>query len=81
MSVVQEILNRAMTLSEKERAEIAHKLLSSLEPEPEEDPAEVEQAWLEEIERRMDLVEKGEGQLVDAFEAIAKLRKELQEGI
>jgi hypothetical protein len=42
----------------------------SREPSCEGDPA-VRQAWLEEAERRMDLVRSGKMRLIDAEEALA----------
>ena len=43
----------ALELAPEERAEVAARLLESLEPE-EGTVEEIEQAWLEEIERRLD---------------------------
>jgi putative addiction module component (TIGR02574 family) len=51
------ILQEALTLSERERAEIAGALLESLEPSAEDD---VEFAWREEVAARVAALESGE---------------------
>lgn len=55
----QALILEALTLSLAERAEIAAKLLASLDDSP-EDPAEVQAAWAKEIERRGRRVLAGE---------------------
>jgi putative addiction module component (TIGR02574 family) len=54
----QDVLRDALALPVKERADIAAQLLASLEEA--NDPAEVEAAWAEEIERRARRVIAGE---------------------
>jgi putative addiction module component (TIGR02574 family) len=49
-----------MALPVKERADLAAELLASLDDAAGEDPAEVEAAWAEEIERRARRVISGE---------------------
>lgn len=51
------VLQEALTLPERERAEIAGALLESLEPSPEVD---VESAWREEVAARVAALESGE---------------------
>ena len=53
----EELLDSAMTLSAKERADLAAELLASLDGEPD---AEVEAAWVAEIERRAERVRSGD---------------------
>ncbi len=53
---VQDLFREATSLPEKERAELAGRLLESLEPPT--DP-EVEAAWSEEIERRVRQIDSG----------------------
>ena len=56
----QELLQEALTLSVKERADVAAQLLASLDDAAVDEPAEVEAAWAEEIERRARRVLSGE---------------------
>ena len=58
----QRILESALALSDKERAEIAAKLLDSLDGDPD---AGAEAAWVDEITRRAERLEAGESKLVD----------------
>jgi len=51
-----ELLKHALTLSDKERAELASHLIDSLDPTVEPD---AELAWQEEIARRLEEVESG----------------------
>jgi putative addiction module component (TIGR02574 family) len=51
-----ELLKQALTLSDKERAELASHLIDSLDPTVEPD---AELAWQEEIARRLEEVESG----------------------
>jgi len=60
-SRVQVLLREALTWPPKERADVAAELLASLD-EPDSDPAAVEAAWAEEIERRARRVLAGESQ-------------------
>jgi putative addiction module component (TIGR02574 family) len=77
MTTAEEILNRALELPMDERADLVHKLLLSLEPEP-PDP-DWEAAWAEEIERRLGQLDRGEVQTRDAWEALAEIRQALQD--
>ena len=54
---VAELLREAAELTENERAELAGRLLETLEGEPDEG---VEVAWAEEIERRVRQIDSGE---------------------
>jgi len=51
-----ELLKHALTLSDKERAELASSLIDSLDPAVDSD---AELAWQEEIARRVEEVERG----------------------
>lgn len=55
------VLQDALELSEKERAEIASRLIESLEPEASDVPDEVQSAWAAEIERRCAALDAGAG--------------------
>jgi putative addiction module component (TIGR02574 family) len=53
----ENVLQTALTLPERDRAEIAGALLKSLQPEPEVD---VERAWRQEVAARMAALEGGD---------------------
>ena len=67
----EEIETSALRLSEKQRARLASRLLDSLEKRKE---IGVEQAWLQEIERRNSELESGEVELIPATEVMTKAR-------
>ena len=68
----QAIVEQALKLSPTERAEVAEKLIVSLDEVPETD---VEQAWQEEIQKRLAQVDRGEVELIDSDTVMAELRK------
>ncbi|MBH0210246.1 MAG: addiction module protein, partial [Nitrospira sp.] len=53
----QVVLEEALKLSPNERAEVAEQLIASLEEAPD---TAVEQAWQQEVQRRLQQVERGE---------------------
>lgn len=53
----EKIKKQALELSDQERAELAHMLIDSLHPEKE---LESEEAWSEELKKRIDRYEQGE---------------------
>lgn len=67
----KDIESSALKLTDKQRAKLAVRLLESLDKEQESD---VEQAWLEEIERRNQRLESGKGELIPAKDVFAKAR-------
>lgn len=69
----EQIIAEALQLDEKERAEMAHQLLVSLEPVA-EDPAEIEQAWIEEALRRDAEMESGEVEGIPVDEVLRRIR-------
>jgi len=66
----KEALDLALELSADERAALAHDLLVSLDGPADSDAA---QAWEAEITRRLDELERGQGQTVDADEALRRI--------
>lgn len=70
----------ALELPARERARLAHRLIASLDAvdTAEEDPAEVERAWEEEIHRRLQEYRSGAVQPVPASEVFAKARARLR---
>lgn len=68
----QVLLEEALKLTAHERAEVAEQLIASLDEVPDTD---VEQAWQEEVQRRLGQIERGEVKLVDSDTVITELRK------
>jgi putative addiction module component (TIGR02574 family) len=63
----------ALKLAPGERAALAQRLLASLEED-----AEIEDAWVVEIERRIAEVESGAVQVIPIEEALARVRASLK---
>jgi hypothetical protein len=72
-----EVLANALKLPDKERADIAHQLLLSLEPEDFGDD-EVASAWQQEIAVRLQKIASGNFQTHDWREAIQEIRQDLK---
>lgn len=66
------VLEAALSLSPEDRAELAERLMLSLD---EQHQAEVERAWEEEIGRRLDQIDRGEVTLISAEEAKQRIRE------
>lgn len=78
---VHELEAEARHLSAAERADLAQRLFASLEDgEPAEAEAEVEQAWIDEADRRYARFLAGESQSVPAADALARVRARLGDG-
>jgi hypothetical protein len=75
MTTAPEFLNAAMRLGIEERAEIAHQLLLSLEPDVVDDDAG--QAWAEEIRRRLIAIREGRVLLRDWDDALSDIRQSI----
>ena len=76
MISTNEVLAHALQLPEKDRAEIAHQLLLSLEAEEFGDD-EVAAAWQQEIESRLQRIASGNFVAHDWRQAIQEIRQEL----
>ena len=72
----QELLRKALTLPDKERAELAGNLIASLDAV--QDP-DVDAAWQEEIARRLHEVQSGEVKTV-SWEAVQQTGRSLLDG-
>jgi len=70
-------LTQALRLSESERADIAHRLLLSLEPDDFKDD-EVAAAWQTEIESRLRKIATGNFHAHDWRHAIQEIRQEMK---
>ena len=55
----ESVLQDALKLPEQDRAEIATRLIASLDAESNERPDDVEEAWAAEIERRCEALDAG----------------------
>ena len=72
---LESITSAAMTLSERERAKLAHDLVASLDG-----PADISvaEAWDTEICRRINDIEAGKTELLDAEETITRARARIR---
>ena len=68
-SAAKKILEEALALSEQEREGLVSALSSSLEP------VELTPEWSAEIRRRIQKIERGEAELLDAEAHLAELRQ------
>ena len=73
-SLTDELSRKARALPPEERIRLAEELLSSVQ----ESDEEVEAAWAEEIERRLEEVETGTAKLIPAEEVFAEIRRLLK---
>ena len=76
--VETDVLSAALKLSPAKRARIAQELILSLENEPFEDPRVVEQAWAEEVQRRIDDLETGKVKGIPAEKVFADARTKVR---
>ena len=74
-ATLQKLAEDALTLSDRERAELARKLLASLEGAPEEG---VEEAWDAEIAKRVARVKEGTAKGRPAEEVLRDIRSRHQ---
>lgn len=72
-AVLKDIEEQALQLSPKERSELAHRLIVSLDGEPEDSPEAIEKAWDEEIARRVAEMEAGRTEWIPAEEVFKEI--------
>lgn len=72
---LKEIENSALSLNKKDKARLADKLLQSIHGKI--DP-EIEQAWIDEIQKRKESLKSGEASHHSASDVINEARKRLQ---
>ena len=77
MARVRDVLNQALHLPLKQRARVAHELLTSLDQGPAEDPADVDRSWAEEIGRRLAAVDAGTAKSVPWLTVERQLKADL----
>lgn len=71
--VLKDIEAQALQLSPKERGELIHHLIVSLEGTPEDSPEAIAKAWDEEIARRVADMEAGKTVWIPAEDVFARL--------
>ena len=76
-AILKEIERQALQLSPPERGELIHRLIVSLDGEPEESPEAIAKAWDEEIARRVADMEAGRTQWTAADEVMTRLRTKI----
>jgi putative addiction module component (TIGR02574 family) len=72
-AALKEIEEQALRLPLKERGELAHRLIVSLDGEQEESPEAIAKAWGEEIARRVAEIDAGTAKLVPHEEVVAEI--------
>lgn len=73
--LVTELSQKSQALSPKDRARLAEMLLDSIHLRADQS---IEDAWDEELKRRIDEVEQGTASLVSAKDAFAQVRHAIQ---
>lgn len=75
MAAIDHLLEEALQLPERERGELAARLLRSLDPDDGDEvgPADWEAAWSAEIDERVRQVRDGTADLADGDEVLAEL--------
>ena len=77
-AILKEIESQALQLSPRERRELIHRLIVSLDREPEDSPEVIAKAWDEEIARRVADMEAGKTVWIPAEEVFAHLDAKLR---
>ncbi|HKL14435.1 MAG TPA: addiction module protein [Balneolaceae bacterium] len=72
---LKEIENSALNLNKKDKARLADKLLQSIHGKI--DP-EIEQAWIDEVQKRKESLKSGDASLQSASDVLNEARKRLQ---
>ena len=76
MSVIaNKVVEEALSLPSDERVSLVEKLLMSLNLPIQ---AEIDQLWMEEAERRVSQIERGDVELIPGNEVFAKIRRKHQ---
>jgi len=75
---VFDVLKKALTLSTHDRGLLIERLIESLDNEPAEDG--VEEAWSQEIKRRVDEIRSGKVQMISGEEVRRRLAARLLNG-
>jgi putative addiction module component (TIGR02574 family) len=76
-AILKEVEDQALSLTPKERGELIHRLIVSLEGEADESPEAIAQAWDEEIARRVADMDAGRTQWIPADEVMSRIRAKI----
>jgi hypothetical protein len=72
----KEIENSALNLNKRDKARLADKLLQSIHGRIDPD---IEQAWIDEVQKRKESLKSGEASLHSASDVLNEVRKRLQQ--
>ncbi|MDP1698931.1 MAG: hypothetical protein CVU24_17310 [Betaproteobacteria bacterium HGW-Betaproteobacteria-18] len=72
-----EIETQALQLTPRERSELAHRLIVSLDGPTDDTPEAIAQAWDEEIARRVADMDAGRTQWIPADDAMRRIRERI----
>ncbi len=73
-----EIEAQALQLTPRERGDLAHRLIASLDGPAEDTPEAIAQAWDEEIARRMAEIDAGTAELIPHEQVLADIDEMLR---
>ncbi|MDR3456807.1 MAG: addiction module protein [Verrucomicrobiae bacterium] len=73
-ATLEQVAEEALSLSLSDRSALTRILIQTLDAEPVEDAAEVQQAWQVEVEKRVDEILSGRVKTIPADEVFSKLR-------
>ncbi|MEQ1593373.1 MAG: addiction module protein [Thiobacillaceae bacterium] len=76
-AILKEIEDQALSLTPKERGELIHRLIVSLEGSVEGTPEAIAQAWDDEIARRVAEMDAGRTQWIPADEVMSRIREKI----
>lgn len=72
-SAAEEVEAAVLSLPRSERARLAERLIASLDEDP-----EIEEAWAEEVRRRLEAFRKGEIDAVPANDVLTETRRRIK---
>ncbi len=72
-AILKDLEEQALLLPPKERGELIHRLIVSLDGEPEDSPEVIAQAWDEEIARRVAEIDAGTATLIPHEEVFSEI--------
>jgi putative addiction module component (TIGR02574 family) len=75
---VSEVLEKALALSMQDRGLVIDRLIASLDEGPAEEG--VEEAWADEIKRRVDEIRSGKVKMIPGEEVLRRLAARLHDG-